>query len=392
MARKRTAPRKVLAITPIAAQDERDKFNGVCRYIAAHRKNWELQILRSDLTPSHLASRLDMDIDGVIFDCTTDNPDALAVLAACKHPLVVFASSDLEPFDSRPAPTAFIASDEAAIGNRAADYLVEQGSYTAFAYIGYARKRKWSALRGSVFAARLAQRQFATSTLAIDPWSREPECEKRKLQDFLQALPRPAAVFVANDELAYWVTTVAVHNGIVFSKDLVLLGVDNDEILCKNARPTISSIQPEFEKAGFLAAETLDRMMSGLPCKRERRFGISEVIRRDSTIPRNPHGQLVRRIDEIIDREFSTLKSVNDIAARLNASRRLIDLRYRQVKGLSILEAIQNRRLERVRLLLRESTLGFAEIAETCGFSSETYLMRLFKSRYGLTLRSYRLG
>ena len=392
MKRKQTAPRRVLAITPIAAQDERDKFNGICRYVAARRKSWELQILRTDLTPSHLASRLNMDIDGVIFDCTTDAPDVLAVLAACKHPLVVFANSDMEPFASRSAPTAFIASDETAIGNRAADYLAEQGSYSAFAYIGYAQKRKWSAQRGKIFAARLARRQLATSVLTIDPWSSEPEREKRKLQDFLRALPRPAAVFIANDELAYWVTTVAVHNGIVFSKDLVLLGVDNDEILCKNARPTISSIQPEFEKAGFLAAETLDRMMSEHPFKRERRFGISEVIRRDSTIPRNSHGQLVQRIDEIIDREFSTLESVNDIVTRLNASRRLIDLRYRQVKGLSILEAIQNRRLDRVRLLLRESTLGFAEIAEASGFTSETYLMRLFKRQYGLTLRSYRLG
>ncbi|MBO7683769.1 MAG: substrate-binding domain-containing protein, partial [Kiritimatiellae bacterium] len=39
---------------------------------------------------------------------------------------------------------------------------------------------------------------------------------------------------------------------------MAVLGVDNDALICENARPRLSSVQPDFEEEGRLAAETLD--------------------------------------------------------------------------------------------------------------------------------------
>ena len=40
-----------------------------------------------------------------------------------------------------------------------------------------------------------------------------------------------------------------------------VVGVNNDPILCENAEPRLTSVQPDFAGEGRLAAELLDRMM-----------------------------------------------------------------------------------------------------------------------------------
>ena len=42
-----------------------------------------------------------------------------------------------------------------------------------------------------------------------------------------------------------------------------MLGVDNDEVLCRLTSPPLSSIDPNFEQIGYQAAALLDRMMKG---------------------------------------------------------------------------------------------------------------------------------
>ncbi|MDX9866575.1 MAG: helix-turn-helix transcriptional regulator, partial [Kiritimatiellia bacterium] len=81
---------------------------------------------------------------------------------------------------------------------------------------------------------------------------------------------------------------------------------------------------------------------------------------------------------------------VPDVACHLKVSRRLADLRFRQLQGRSILEAIRQCRLEEVRRLLVDTDLPIGVIGERCGYPNENYLKNLFKARFGLTMRDYR--
>jgi len=55
----------------------------------------------------------------------------------------------------------------------------------------------------------------------------------------------------------------------------------------------------------------------------------------------------------------------------------------------SVLDEIQNRRLERVCALLRETQQPIGEISESCGYDGPR-LKVLFKQRFGMTMRDYR--
>ena len=42
-------------------------------------------------------------------------------------------------------------------------------------------------------------------------------------------------------------------------KDIAVIGIDNDVVICENTIPALASVAPNFEQAGYLAAELLSR-------------------------------------------------------------------------------------------------------------------------------------
>ena len=56
----------------------------------------------------------------------------------------------------------------------------------------------------------------------------------------------------------------------------------------------------------------------------------------------------------------------------------------------SILEAIVECRLKEVERRLRTSRLPISKIAALCGFDDLSYLGRIFRKRYGVTMSDYR--
>ena len=78
------------------------------------------------------------------------------------------------------------------------------------------------------------------------------------------------------------------------------------------------------------------------------------------------------------------------LAAALKVSRRYLEIRFKEVKGEGIAEAIRRRKLEEVCRLLRETDLPIGEIASRCGFPVQTHLNAIFRRTFGCTLRTYR--
>ena len=60
------------------------------------------------------------------------------------------------------------------------------------------------------------------------------------------------------------------------------------------------------------------------------------------------------------------------------------------VRSESVMNAILATRLAEVKRLLETTTRKLQDIGESCGFRSQDYLKRLFKSRFGCTMREWR--
>ena len=117
---------------------------------------------------------------------------------------------------------------------------------------------------------------------------------------------------------------------------------------------------------------------------------VRPIADRESTAPVSQAGFLIRRAQQFIDKNACKGIGVDDVARHLGVSRRLLYLRFREIKGIAPFEAIRDRRLEAVRHRLLTTHETIAAIAADCGFESETHLMHLFKRRFGLTMRAFR--
>ena len=170
-----------------------------------------------------------------------------------------------------------------------------------------------------------------------------------------------------------------------------MLGVDNDTLICENTHPRLSSVMPDFEGEGYLAAETLDSMMHGEgPNSCVLLADIKEVVRRESTCELSSAGRLVQKAVVYIDRHALEGIGVEDVVRHLKCSRRLADLRFRELQKRSILQAITERRLDEVKRRLRETREKMDSIAAACGYSNPNYLKNLFKKRFAMSMGAFR--
>ena len=80
-----------------------------------------------------------------------------------------------------------------------------------------------------------------------------------------------------------------------------------------------------------------------------------------------------------------------DVVADVGVSRRLLEKCIREATGQSILEMIQAERLKNVCRLLVTTTLPISEVTERSGYELTANLSRLFRKRFGMSMRDYRV-
>ncbi|MNJ52282.1 Multiple antibiotic resistance protein MarA [compost metagenome] len=82
--------------------------------------------------------------------------------------------------------------------------------------------------------------------------------------------------------------------------------------------------------------------------------------------------------------------SLNQIADELNMSPVYVSRLYKQTTMTGITDVILEVRLREVCRLLEQTTLPVTTIAERAGFTSSSYLHRMFKRSFGSTPTDYR--
>ena len=387
----------VVVALPFAYREGVDEYNGVMRYLRETGTEWDLRIVRHSFSAKLFRDFPPEEVSGVI--CGMDfrpgivsyepyfPEDVLELLARHDIPVVGLDLPDDPRFQGKGARRAFLSVDSELIGRKAAQYLVETGEYAAFGFVGAFADRAWSRDRGAFFAREL--RRLERRNVSI--FQGDILHDQGNLLAWLNALPKPAAIFASNDHCADTVLRTCTRGGVRVPEELAVLGVDDDPIFCIHTHPSLSSLHPDFESEGYLAAQTLAAFLARRrPRARRVVGGDVTVTARMSTAPSSPAGRLVRKADEIIAARACTGLNADVLAGTLGISRRLLDLRYRQINGKSVREAIEEVRLARIRRLLAITRLSHHEIARSCGYVSESYLEHVFVKRFGVTMSAFR--
>lgn len=396
--RRHNVPIVVVAL-PFAYREGMDEYNGVMRYLRETRTEWDLRIVRCSFGVGLFRDFPVSEVSGVICGMeflpgiVSYEPyfpeDVLDLLARHDVPVVCLDVPFPLRGHGRGVRRAYLSVDSEQIGRKAAQVIAKAGEYASYGFVGAFEDRAWSRDRGAFFARELRAR--GRRNVSIFQGGADSARRDAELVEWLRRLKRPAAVFASNDHCAANVLRLCSGAGLHVPEDFAVLGVDDDPIFCMHTRPTLSSLHPDFEAEGYQAARALAEFLEGRrPPARMVVGGTVTSTERMSTAPSSPAGRLVRRADEIIAERACKKLNAEMLASALGISRRLLDMRYRQINGGSVREAIEEARLARAKELLSGTFLSHAEIARSCGYNSESYLEHVFVRRFGQSMSAFR--
>ena len=390
----KTRQRKILVAIPTNGPDGRLRVAGVLKY-ANTRTNWDLRIVssRTAFTDAEVRELLVCGLDGCILAAYTP---AVEEILKKRIPTILALENMHEQIGERPNCLSVL-MDNHEIGRLAAEHFKSLGRFASYAFIPAPPKIPWSLERKAAFFENADKRsnffEFPESEFEMVNMTGEAGIQVRteELVDFLKSLPRPAAVFAANDLLAVQVVKACQVAHIKVPTSLAVIGCDNDELLCMGEKPALTSILPGFEKAGFAAARALDSLIRGKrPGAHELRIPGAALVPRASTTTLPPAVAVVNAAMDYIRKHATEGISTSDVIEQLHISRSLLDLRFRQLRNESVMDAILGIRLAAVRDRIEKTDRKFLTIGAECGFRNPDYLKRLFRKRFGMSMRTWR--
>jgi len=341
----------------------------------------------------------------------TDSRQRLSPLIFGNLPVVYLDSS--VPEERRGVP--LVLCDNAAVAERAFLEL-SSGDPPAFAAVPSPSLVAWNHSRIETFAALCAG---AGRPCLIFPGKCDEDIVQRsvRLAAWISSLPPHTAIFALNDYTAKGVAEAATGLGFRFPRDFTLVGVDAiPETDTESTAPGISSVELDFEFAGYLAAKLLEKIIvhksatancaQAPNCKSKlefdncgqlsqlqiasNTFGPLLVLRRESARGRGRREPHILEAVEIIRREACDGLTAAALAARFRVSRGHFERRFREAMGHSVLDEILHVRMESAITLLASRGMPLSAITQFCGFGTDQELRRLFRKHFGCSMREWR--
>ena len=284
-----------------------------------------------------------------------------------------------------------IIEERYAVGRMAAEHLLDRG-FKRFAFCGLDHTY-WSRIRREGFVHRLTAAGFKPAVYQPKrPSSRISwETEQRSLAKWLRSLPKPTGLMAFNDERAQQVLEAGKLAEVRVPDEIAVIGVDDDDIICGFADPSLSSIVLNFEEVGYEAAWQLHFQMKGAkPSEWEIRQRPKRVVTRQSTDIIAVEDKGVGDALHFIRAHSAEMITVPDVTGHVSVSRRLLERHFQQILGRSIRKEIERCHVEHACQLLDRTSLPAEKIAERSGFSGQVHFAVAFKRVMNMTPRQYR--
>ena len=320
---------------------------------------------------------------GVIAECGS-SAEELNEAAFGKMPVVYFDADK-----AKRGPGFYVGSDSASIGHLAAQHLLALG-LPNYAFVAFRLPLFWSNDRRRHFVKEVTRAGKPCIVFDMEHKQRA-HVRQAALARWLGSLPRPCGIFAANDYVGEEILNTCAQLGISVPEEIAVLGVDNDENLCEVVSPTLSSIEPDFIRGGYIAAELLDRIISG-EVKRPQTisFSASRIVVRQSSRRIACDRKKVAAALELIRRRACSGLSAADVVAAIGEPRRTAEMHFREVVGKSIHEEIDDVRFAKVVQLLGNPFQYLDAVHSMCGFATSVAMRKAFRLRMGCSMREWR--
>jgi LacI family transcriptional regulator len=284
-----------------------------------------------------------------------------------------------------------IISDSKAIGRMAADHILKSG-LKHFAFCGFDDK-PWSVERSVSFSARIKNAGFSTSIYKppSNPATLTWEKEQDHLVKWLKSLPTPVGLMCCNDDRSQQALQACKIAELKVPDEVAIIGADNDELICELSDPPLSSVSVNFERAGYEGAAKLDQLMDGKKVDDEDiLIYASHIVPRLSTDITAIDDPDVSRAVRYIRLHATENICVSDVVDVVPLSRRVLEKRFRDQLGTTILQEIRRVRTDKIAQMLIETNLSVSQIALSLGFNGNEHISRYFQREKNMSLLKYR--
>ena len=110
----------------------------------------------------------------------------------------------------------------------------------------------------------------------------------------------------------------------------------------------------------------------------------------ESSAAARPHNETVEKICAYLAANYRQKFSLTEVAAKFYLSPYYLSRLFRRVTGQSIVDYINNRRIEAAQKLLETTELSISAVAEQTGFASAAHFRRVFREVEGTGPLQYR--
>lgn len=364
----------------------RAKVDGILRFMR-RRPGWEIP-MTGYFPYLSLEDLMTWEGDGVIGNF--NDPEFVRALQA-RGLQVVSTSASLRAVHNIPT----VCQDSKELGALAARHLLERRAKN-FCFIGFESHNSRSVHfedRGQAFADELRSRGFPCElfwaglkqdvheVLEAAPW-----------RGLVKGLKLPVAVFACADHAAFGFMKACAEAGLQIPREVCVLGVDDDAMLCQLSRPQLSSIDARGEEIGYRAAEMLETLMLGdKPPSLRHVVAPGEVRLRVSTdLVSTEHMEVAAAIRFINTHAREPIHVGDLLRAIPTISRRSLERHFKAQTGMSLHGAIRRAHLNIACDLLKTTTLTLDQIAHQSGFKHVLNLNTACEAVYGKTASELR--
>ncbi len=325
--------------------------------------------------------------DGVI--ARIPNAKMAKALGRLRIPVV-----DLYRWKDYPAISS-VDADHVAIGRMAAEWFIER-RFKSFAFCGYTGA-PFSDLRGAAFKEAVDARGHACSfykeavfssdflgkmILRAERYGNPPD--RDRMAAWLEGLERPAAVFCCHDIRAYQVSTLCKELGLDVPREVAVMGVDNDRILCGFSYPMLTSVDPDAHQIGWVGAQHLFELMSRKGQNvRHTLVAPVRVVERASTETDPVEPLWLAEALRFIRKEIPSGVNAEEVIRHVGLSHTQVEKAFAKALGNTVHQEINRLRMREACRLLTETELTAVEISKLVGFSSPQYFNRQFSRQFG---------
>ncbi len=193
-------------------------------------------------------------------------------------------------------------------------------------------------------------------------------------------------LFACDDNFALRVSQNCKINNIRIPDEISLLGVDDDELICRLSDPPISSIVTDVEKGGYEAGRVIDRYISGESTDpTDIIIGPVRFELRKSTEKFDISNEYIIQVMNYIENNFTADINIQSLTEMVPLSRRNLEVKFKSEMNVSIYQFILSCRIEYFAHLLATTTRPMFDLALDAGFNDCKNISRIFKKFKGCT-------